>query len=205
MIKKLLLITCVALGVTASTYAQKKFTPGIRGGLSLSTITKAEADYKAGFYVGVQFPIHLAKFYTLQPELNYTMQGAKNANLDYIRNSNWNNHWHNDEVNYSHSEDVNLAYIDINVINKFRFNKFNVHVGPGLALMTQGRSKTDFYGDLTLNLGVGYQLTEQLGVEARWRQGVVRVVDKDDYFWDNYWYDNDSFNSSFQVGLTFTF
>lgn len=122
MIKKLLFIAFLAVGITASSYGQKKFTPGIRGGLSLSTISNADADYKAGFYVGLQFPIHIAKFYTLQPELNYTMQGAKNANLDYIRNSSWNNSWHN-ENNYAQSEDVNLAYIDINVINKFRFNK----------------------------------------------------------------------------------
>lgn len=204
MIKKLLLITCLALGVTASTYAQKRFTPGLRGGLSLSTISHAEADYKAGFYVGAQFPIRLASFYTIQPELNYTMQGAKDANLYYVRNSSWNNGWNNSSHNQV-AEDVNLSYIDINVINKFRFRDFNLHVGPGLAIMTSGRSKTDFYGDLTLNFGVGYQITEQLGVEARYRQGFVRVVDKDDYFWDNYWYDNDSYNSSFQLGLTFTF
>lgn len=204
MIKKLLFITCLALGVTVSSYAQKKFTPGVRGGLSLSTITNAEADFKPGFYVGVQFPIHLAKFYTLQPELNYTMQGAKNANLAYMKNSSWNNGWNNNN-HYAKSEDVNLSYIDINVINKFRFNKFNVHAGPGLAIMTEGRSKTDFYGDLTLNLGVGYKITNELEVEARWRHGFVRVVDKDDYFWDNYWYDNESFNSSLQIGLTFTF
>lgn len=205
MIKKLLFVACLALGVTASTYAQKKFTPGLRGGLSLSTITHAEADYKAGFYVGAQFPIRLASFYTLQPELNYTMQGAKNANLYYVKNSSWhNNDWDYPSYN-GKTDDVKLSYIDINVINKFRFKDFNLHVGPGLAIMTEGRSKTDFYGDLTLNLGVGYQITEQLGVEARYRQGLVRVVDKDDYYWDNYWYDNESFNSSFQIGLTFTF
>lgn len=203
MIKKLLFITCLAVGVTASSYAQKKFAPGVRGGLSLSTITNAEADFKPGFYVGVQFPIHIVKFYTLQPELNYTMQGAKNANLSYIRNS-WNNGWESANQG-AKSEDINLSYLDINVINKFSFKKFNAHVGPGLAIMTEGKSKTDFYADLTFNVGVGYQLMDKLEVEARWRQGVVRVVDKDDYYWDNYWSNNDSFNSSFQIGLTYTF
>lgn len=203
MIKKLLFITCLAVGVTASSYAQKKFTPGVRGGLSLSTITNAEADFKPGFYVGVQFPIHIVKFYTIQPELNYTMQGAKNANLSYIRNS-WNNGWESANQGVK-SEDVNLSYLDINVMNKFRFNKFNAHVGPGLAIMTEGKSKTDFYADFTLNVGVGYEIMDKLEVEARWRQGVVRVVDKDDYYWDNYWSSNDSFNSSFQIGLTYTF
>ena len=200
MIKKLLFITCITLGIANGTYAQKKFTPGVRGGLSLSTITNAEADYKADFYVGLQFPIKLASFYTLQPELNYTSQGAKNANLQYVKRDNWYN-----EPYLSVSEDINLSYIDINVINKFSFKDFNVHVGPGFAIMTEGRSKTDFYGDLTLNLGVGYQVTDHLGIEARWRQGVVRVVDKDYWFYTDYWYNDDSFNSSFQIGLTYTF
>lgn len=200
MIKKLLLVSCLAFGITVSSYAQNKFTPGVRGGLSLSTITNAEADFKPGFYLGLQFPIKFAKFYTLQPELNYTMQGGKNVNLSYIRN---------DERSIDQEpklENLNLSYIDLNVINKFSFNQFNVHIGPGLAIMTQGRNKTDFYGDLTLNFGIGYQITEQLGVEARFRQGFVRVIDKYDFYnWDNYWDNSDSFNSSFQIGLNYTF
>lgn len=204
MIKKLLLLTCLALGTVTSSYAQKKFTPGVRGGLSLSTLTNAEADYKAGFYVGVQFPIHIAKFYTLQPEINYTRQGANKVNMDAYYNYSWNT----SSGQFSQTEDINLGYIDINVINKFRYKKFNLHAGPGLAIMTEGSSKTDFYGDLTLNLGVGYKITEQLEVEARWRQGFVRVVDKEDYYWSsNYWgdYGDETYNSSFQIGLNFTF
>ncbi|MGG5576680.1 outer membrane beta-barrel protein [Myroides sp. C15-4] len=200
MIKKLLFIACITIGVGHSSYAQKKFTPGVRGGLSLSTITNAEADYKADFYVGLQFPIKLASFYTLQPELNYTRQGAKNANLFYLKRNDWGNGSYQ-----AVSEDINLSYLDFNVINKFSFNDFNVHVGPGLAIMTEGKSKTDFYGDLTFNLGVGYQVTDHLGIEARWRQGIVRVVDKDNWFYNDYWYDDESFNSSFQLGLTYTF
>ncbi|WP_413510952.1 outer membrane beta-barrel protein [Myroides odoratus] len=202
MLKKLLLVTSLILGVTTGSYAQKKFTPGVRGGLSLSTLTNAEADYKAGFYIGIQFPIHIAKFYTLQPEINYTRQGANKVNLDAYYNYTWNT----SPGQFSQTEDINLGYIDINVINKFRFNKFNLHAGPGLAIMTEGSSKTDFYGDLTLNLGVGYKITEQLEVEARWRQGFVRVIDKD-YWGNNYWggYGDETFNSSFQIGLNFTF
>lgn len=203
MIKKLLIVACVVLGTTVSAHAQKRFTPGVRGGLSLTNLTHADADYKPDFYIGLQFPIHLARFYTLQPEINYTRQGAKNANLFLSQRDYWNSSiYYGKERN-----DISLSYIDLNVINKFRFEKLNIHVGPGLAILTSGSKYTDYNADLTFNLGVGYKITDQIEVEARWRGGMVTIVDTYDY-WDYgtyYSVDEVVLNTGFQIGLNFTF
>lgn len=203
MIKKLLLVGCIALGATNGSYAQDKFTPGIRGGLSLANLTNTGADYKSDFYIGLQFPIHLARFYTLQPEINYTRQGAKNANMVLSRDDHRNGNY-----NELRKTSINLSYIDLNVINKFRFDKLNLHVGPGLAVLTDGGKYTDFNFDLTLNFGVGYKITNQLGVEARWRIGAISVIDNYGYWkYDNYYWEEDDsiLNTSFQIGLNYTF
>lgn len=206
MIKKILLVTCLALGIAFSSYAQKKrwFTPGIRGGVNLSTLTSIESDYKTDFYIGVQLPVHLAKFYSIQPELNYTRQGARNANFYGGKTL-----WPSDPFSSTpETNSVDLSYIDANVINKFRFKKFNAHIGPGVAFLLKGSDYTDIDFDLTINLGVGYKITKHVEIEARWRAGLLSIVDE-----YGYWSQNKHHilagegvrNSTFQIGATFTF
>ncbi|MCS4239325.1 hypothetical protein M2306_002987 [Myroides gitamensis] len=206
MIKKLLFISCLAAGITFSSYAQKRkwFTLGVRGGISLSTLTSIESDYKTDFYIGVQLPIHLSRFYSLQPELNYTRQGAKNANFYGGETFSWSN----SHTKNAGTTTVDLSYIDVNVINKFRFKKFNLHIGPGLAFLLEGSKYTDTNVDLTLNLGAGYKVTERLEIEARWRTGLLSIVDDYGYWNQNNYYKrqgDDVLNSTFQIGATFTF
>jgi hypothetical protein len=58
---------------------QATFKPGLRGGLSLSTISEMHADYRPDFYIGGFGEINLTKRYALQPELNYIRQGSNNV------------------------------------------------------------------------------------------------------------------------------
>ncbi|MDR0228666.1 MAG: PorT family protein [Flavobacteriaceae bacterium] len=204
--KKTLLLAMLLVGIGQG-YAQKKVQPGVRGGLNVSGITNAEGDRKADFYLGFQLPIHLGKRYTLQPELEYSRQGGKDITLKY--NNDW--WWGTGNTEYvNYKGNVDLSYIEMKVMNKFHFDKLNLQAGPGLGFVADGKKYTDNEVDLTLNIGIGYQITDKLGVEARYKQGLISIVDNywtwnDDYNHNNR-YDRDlQFNSVFQVGLTYTF
>jgi hypothetical protein len=189
--KKLLLALLLLAGIS-QTYAKEKtrrLTPGIRGGWTMSTVTNTEGDYRTNFYLGVQLPIKLAKFYTLQPELIYSRQGANNV-VDRIYYEN----------GHGESLDLKLDYIDINVINKFHFGKVNLQVGPGIAIQTNNNVSEMTPIDLTINLGIGLDITNRLGIEARWMPGLIGI---NDYYYD---YNNGEIrNNTFQIGAYFKF
>ncbi|MDV6169280.1 porin family protein [Flavobacterium sp. DG1-102-2] len=187
--------------------AQVTVKPGVRAGLNLSTITNSELDTKADFYVGGFVAIKFAKFYTLQPEINYSRQGAKghfeSIDFDPVAPPS------RQEVDYS------LQYVSLTVMNKFTFaESFSVMVGPSLDFKVSdnftGYAKDDLIGfDLGLNTGIGYTLPIGLTVEARYKLGLI------DIFGDNYDYNNDDYyndniddirlNSVIQLGLAYTF
>ncbi|HLW41802.1 MAG TPA: hypothetical protein VKY82_05490, partial [Flavobacterium sp.] len=56
--------------------------------------------------------------------------------------------------------------------------------------------------DLTVNIGLGYSITDQLSIEARMRQGIVEPINVYSY---NYYNSSTNLNRSFLVGLNFTF
>lgn len=162
------------------------------------------------FYVGLYGALKLTKFYTLQPELNYTRQGAEAKTLDY------NTYTH---AFSAYRQNIELSYLSIGVINKFTFNNLNIHVGPSIDIIVDKSDDDLFAGsqpmdpasgyyyntsyfntdsdiDLALTLGVGYNFTKNLGIEARVKQGLVPVFD----FWDD-----GNRNVVFSAGLTYTF
>ncbi|EHO15536.1 porin family protein [Myroides odoratimimus] len=196
--KKLLLTLLVILGISQS-YGQekfKRFTPGVRGGWNFSNVTNTGGDYRTNFYIGVQLPIRLAKFYSLQPELVYSRQGADNATDRYVYPS-----------NYKGNLDIKLDYIDINVINKFHFDKVNLQIGPGFAINTKNNETNIFPIDFTLNLGFGIDITKRIGIEARWMCGLLDINDSGQYSYQGNYYDSTEYmrNSTFQVGAYFRF
>lgn len=196
--KKLLLALLLLVGIS-QTYAKEKtrrINPGIRGGWNMSTVTGTEGDYRTNFYLGVQLPIRLAKFYELQPELVYSRQGADNINPSLVN------------YNYDRSgSNLQLDYVDINVINKFHFGRVNLQVGPGLAIATNSSNKNITPIDLTFNFGLGLDITSRLGVEARWMPGVVSINNGADTYYNGvqYIYDDYMRNNTFQVGAYFKF
>ncbi|MDR0194520.1 MAG: PorT family protein [Myroides sp.] len=196
--KKLLLALLLLAGIS-QTYAKEKtrrINPGIRGGWSLSNVTNTGGDYRTNFYLGVQLPIRLAKFYELQPELVYSRQGANNAvDRAYFSNS------------YQGKDDLTLDYIDINVINKFHFGRVNLQVGPGLAIHTSSNESNITPIDLTFNFGIGIDITKRLGVEARWMPGIVDINDSGDYYYNGNYNSNSDYmrNNTFQIGAYFKF
>lgn len=169
-----------------------------------------EFKSKTDFYVGIYGALKLTRFYTLQPELNYTRQGTK------IEWSQYNTATHT----YNNYDDqIDVSYVSVSLINKFTFNNFNLHIGPTIDVIVD--KKNDGYGyyntspidpafgydyyydeydtesdiDFAFVLGIGYNFTKNLGIEARVKKGIIPVYDFEDYHT----------NVVFSAGLNYTF
>lgn len=185
-----------ALFATLS-FAQVTFNPGIRAGANFSHFTnnenqtfywpdspnanmKMDFKTKTDFYIGFLGNIRFAKFYALQPEINYSRQGAKfETNVN-----NWN------------GQTLSVSYLGLQLVNKFYFNKFNVLVGPTLEFVVDKKNfDPESEIDLGITAGLGYDITKNFGVEARVKKGFVPVYS----FYDNHT------NVTFQAGVYYTF
>lgn len=181
--------------------AQVSFKPGIKAGVNFSHFTQTDNPNekftsKTDFYAGAFGELKLSKFYTLQPEIIYTRQGS---GYEYV-----------DLDNVKHTETLDLAYLSIAVANKFTFNGFNFHVGPTVDIKINDIDKQlgntyyeddyDYYYDeynsidFAFFAGVGYNFTDNFGIEGRIKKGIIPVNGDWDYT-----------NVVYQLGLTYAF
>jgi len=200
--KKVLFIAMLAFfGITQ---AQVTFKPGLRAGANFSHFTKGdeytyfdnntstnvtqrdEFNSKTDLYIGFFGALHLTKYYTLQPEIDYSRQGAVYKGKNGFQD-----------------ETLEVSYLSIGIINKFTFSdKFNVHVGPAIEFQVEDNFPTDNEFDLTFTLGAGYNFTKNFGLEARVKKGIVPVFEG----YNNGFYGDDSHtNVVFSLGATYTF
>lgn len=197
--KKLILLILAFAGTFAM--AQVTFNPGIRAGVNFARFTKGDSNggwnyyndpyysnnntdfkTKVDFYIGFQGNIRFAKMYALQPEINYSRQGSK---VEWTDNS-----------NVRHTDDLSVSYVGFHLVNKFYMDKFNIHVGPTLEFQVEERNfNTENEADLGALLGAGYDITPNIGVEARIKKGFVPVA----YSGDNH------SNVTVQAGIYYTF
>lgn len=186
--------------ISGLSFAQVTFNPGIRAGANFSHFTNdVDQTYlypgdmyypqsnanvkfktKTDFYLGFTANVRFAKFYALQPEINYSRQGTRiESNVKNIGD-----------------KDVTLSYIGFQLVNKFYFNQFNLHVGPTLDFIVQKKNfHPDNEIDLGVTAGVGYDITKNFGVEARVKKGFIPI----------YSYYEDHSNVTFQAGVYYTF
>ncbi len=192
--KKLFIVAVLCFFGLTQSNAQVTFKPGLRGGVNFAHFTKGDtysyyngsgytstrADYKAktDFYLGFYGALHLTKYYTLQPEVDYSRQGTKSG---------------------TSSETADVSYLSVAVVNKFTFtDKFNIHLGPTIDFVVDHSNNInpDSDVDLAFQLGVGYNVTKNFGIEARIKKGIIPVLD---YSSSNHT------NVVFSVGGTYTF
>lgn len=193
------IISLFTLIISGLAFAQVTFNPGIRAGANFSHFTnkaqwysyldfdysnsaEANMDFKTktDFYLGLFGNIRFAKFYALQPEINYSRQGAK---LDTNIN-NWN------------GQTITASYIGFQLVNKFYFNKFNIHVGPTMDFLVEQKNfEASNEVDLGITAGIGVDITNNFGIEARVKKGFIPV----------YTFYNDHSNVTFQAGVYYTF
>ena len=196
-------ITVIAFFLFASIMsAQVTFKPGLRAGASFSNFSNTRSDYKTDFYIGGFGEIKLTKFYTLQPEITYSQQGADNVKT-IIR--------YNNGQDVIESRNLEIDYLSLAMINKFTFNGgFQLQVGPTLDFRLQDNllyQKSDV--DLAFIMGIAYKLKSGLTFEARFKKGLVDVLDSDIYESsrdnDEFWLADYNTNISFQLGISYPF
>jgi len=194
------------LFLAASAQAQITFKPGLRAGVNLSHYTKGDYVYsnqgyydyegifipstsynanndsytsKTDFYVAFYGAVKFTKYYTLQPEIAYSNQGSNYRN------------------EAGAEKKLNVSYLSFSVINKFSFtDKFNIHLGPALDFVADENFPAKNDVDLAVQLGAGFNITKNLGIEARVKKGFVTVID---------FAGSDHSNVVFQFGATYTF
>jgi len=180
------------IGIQAE--AQVKVSPGLRGGLNISTLSNIDDNSsKTDFYVGGLVNIKFNRFFSVQPELNYSRQGDEGR---YFENGRY------------YSEKYELNYITLGAVAKFNFNGGGFHLlaGPSLDLKVSDNyinTKPEDY-DLSFVGGVGYTLPNGLTFEARFKQGLIDIYGYDGID-DRYYYDQVILNQVFQLGISYTF
>lgn len=197
--KKITLIAFVLfIGLTTS-QAQLKVSPGIRGGLNLSTLTNIDDNsMKSDFYVGGLVEMKFNKYFTLQPEITYSRQGSEGREY-YVDSDSFEN------TKYE------LNYVTLGAVAKFNFGGQGFHVlaGPSLDIKTSdnfGRYGYDPIGtDFSFVGGIGYSLPNGLTFEARFKQGLIDIYGYDGIDYDDYYYDQVILNQVLQFGISYTF
>ncbi|SHG50091.1 outer membrane beta-barrel protein [Flavobacterium defluvii] len=200
--KQIIVLTFVLfLGIFISK-AQATFNPGLRGGLSLSTISETHANYRPDFYIGGFGEINISKRYSLQPEINYIRQGSNNVARNFIDPNT-----QTERVVY---QDLQISYLSIDLINKLKFGQgLEVQFGPALdVLLNDNLAFRKTNNDLSFITGLAYKMPSGLGFEIRFKKGLFDVLDSD-YYHNNsndyYFFGDYNTNVNFQIGVTYCF
>jgi hypothetical protein len=201
MYKSKLAIALFVFFALAKVQAQIDFKPGVRGGLSLSTISEMHANYRPDFYIGGFGEINFTKRYALQPEINYIRQGSNNVARNYTDLITGTEH-----VAY---QDLQMSYLSFGLLNKLKFGPLQVQFGPALdVLLDDNLAFRKTYNDLSFVTGVAYKMPSGLGFEFRFKKGLLDVLDSD-YYHNNsnshYLFGDYNTNINFQIGISYSF
>lgn len=174
---KLALLVCCAILAGQQAWGQAQVALGVKAGPNFATIdTKASAgenyENRTGFHGGAFFLVKAGKI-GIQPELIFSQQGSK-VEID------------------SKSFESNFSYINIPVMLKlYTIAGINIQAGPQFGFVTSAEApireqleyrvedvKDDMKSsDLTLGLGLGWDLPFGLTIDARYNLGLSKIYD----------------------------
>ncbi|MDV7696351.1 PorT family protein [Chryseobacterium soli] len=182
-------------------FAQVTFSPGIRTGVNFAKFTESDGgfynlfeasdeywaneervqtSYITDFYIGAFGTIRFSKLYALQPEINYSRQGTiMKTSYQEVKSE--------------------LSYLSLQAVNKFYFNKLNVHAGVSIDFLIADKNFDPYNKkstDLGVLVGAGYDITKNFGVEARFKKGLISQIKTTS---------EDHTNLLFQAGIYYTF
>ncbi|KQX08671.1 porin family protein [Flavobacterium sp. Root420] len=197
--KKITLIAFLLFIGLATLQAQVRVSPGIRGGLNLSTLTNIDDNsMKSDFYVGGLVEIKFNKYFTLQPELTYSRQGSEGR--EYFP----------DTDSFENTK-YELNYVTIGAVAKFNFGGQGFHIlaGPSVDIKTSDNFGRYGYDPIDTDFafvgGIGYSLPNGLTFEARFKQGLIDIYGYDGIDYDDYYSDQVILNQVLQFGISYTF
>jgi hypothetical protein len=171
--KKAILVCAALFIVTVKGFSQAQFALGVKGGLNFATFDASDVGgslkNKTGFNGGAFALIKLTKI-GIQPEILFSQQGSK-FKFD------------------GGNVDGNFDYINIPVILKlYTIAGINLQVGPQFGFLTRaeidGTNVKDSFknSDLSLGLGLGWDLPFGLTIDARYNLGLSKIDEADPAF-----------------------
>ncbi len=155
---------------------QAQVSLGIKAGVNFASINVTDAratwDGKTGFHGGA-FALFKITAFAIQPELIFSQQGAtvKINGQDF---------------------DANFSYMNVPVILKFYLPLgLNLQMGPQFGFLTTAESDynpvnsqggtdlKEYYknSDVSLGMGVGWDLPMRLSIDARYNLGLTEIED----------------------------
>jgi len=159
------IVLCTAFGF--SNAQSVRF--GVKGGLNVSNFTGYQEDVKSltGFHIGGFTELKLKKKFAIQPEFLFSTQGTIVEGFNGDSNST-----------------IKLNYLNIPVLAKYYIaDAFTFEAGPQIGFLlsakNQGDDIHDFYKtlDFGLNLGCGYEFTDNISLGVRYTVGLTNVAD----------------------------
>ena len=195
--KKIILMVVMAFTfgfVNAQEKADMAF--GVKGGLNISTITNADVDgvnskSLIGFHAGFFGEFMISNKFAIQPEVLYSAQGTE-LEFEGI------------------SGDLKLDYITIPVMAKYYVaDAFSLELGPQIGFLVSAKAKSGGESedvkdelkstDVSLNFGLGYDITQNFMIGARYSLGLTRLQD------ELIPGEDESKNSVFQISVGYKF
>jgi len=192
---KFLFILVVMIGF--SSFSQSRTSFGLRSGINVSKLSNTDLESKTDFYLGAFVHIKISEKYVLQPELGYSEQGG--------------------QAKFATENDIDIHYITISIANKFfvKDSGFHFIIAPGFDFDTddtlfnivnrsEGNDVT--FMDVNIGLGMGMEFKNGLGIEARYKQGLLDVFSGNWHRFESQQYeDENQFNTVFQIGILYKF
>ena len=152
---------------------------GAKIGMNVSTLSGDAFDDSSsryGFAVGVFAEIPLGNAFQFQPEFLYSGQGIKpNTGPEY---------------NFGNGEDglpmrpfderAELDYLQLPLLFKKNFGKFNIHLGPQVGVAVWNSDNHEVYKNFDYSGigGIGVQVFDFLSIEARYSVGFRNVIEE---------------------------
>jgi hypothetical protein len=150
----------------------QQFNGGLLGGLSMSEISgdRLTGPNKAGVYAGGFVNTYISKKSSFQMELDFIQKGSR-KNPDTLDNSNY----------YL----LRLSYIEMFLHYKWDFSElFTLEAGPSFGVLLKSYEEADGQilteppfnnGDLSLNVGLFFSLTQRWRFNVRYSNSVLAV------------------------------
>ena len=172
--KKILLLACLAAGLSSTAAHAQGARIGIKAGPSLTSLIGKDADgfkYKFGFHGGILAELGVTDNFAIQPEVLFSMKGAK--------------------VDDSQDGRVNQSYIDVPVLFKVKADGLFFEAGPQVGFLANAKYKEDGISesaksdlkkvDFGYAAGLGYQAASGPMIGLRYNGGFTKVGSSQTY------------------------
>ncbi|TLX72611.1 PorT family protein [Labilibacter sediminis] len=204
-IRVLIIVMCIAsYHVVLKGQEKKNIEVGVKGGMNLSKANFSSSDgdlnYRPGYYVGGYIGIPLKNDLSINGEVLFIAKG-----------------WNIPEDSGNKNVSVTFNIIELPVLLKYAVSdKIKFMLGPSIGYKISSKRRPesewkDNFEDLTLNVigGAEYSISENIGVEIRYSQGIKALYNGLDF--DEYggMIENlslkDGYMHSIELGLKYSF